>query len=183
LDFVVASLCGVEPTTEPTNAAAHGLFHLDRGDWHRGLIARLGLEAMRFPRIRPFGEAVGVTEIDGRRLTCFTPAGDQQCALAGVGVGEGELSLNISTGSQASLVSRERPRGEFQVRPYFDGRWLRTLVQVPAGRSLELLVGLLTEIAGGVEQAWRYIGHASDAVPDRAGVALYRPRIGRCSGN
>ena len=28
-DFVLSQLCGTEPTTEATNAAAHGLFHLE----------------------------------------------------------------------------------------------------------------------------------------------------------
>lgn len=164
-DFVLAELCDVEPTTEPTNAAAHGLFNLDRGDWHRELIAKLGLDRLRWPRIRPFGEVIGVAEIDGHRLTCITPVGDQQCALVGVGLREGELSLNISTGSQVSLIGRDRPRGDFQVRPYFDGRWLRTIVSVPAGRALGLLVSLLTEL-GGDTDAWEYIGEAVERVTD-----------------
>src|SRR6266516_4465505 len=42
-DFVLSQLCGTEPTTEATNAAAHGLFHLERGDWHHELIGKLGL--------------------------------------------------------------------------------------------------------------------------------------------
>jgi xylulokinase len=164
-DFVLANLCGVEPTTEPTNAAAHGLFDLDAGDWHHELIARLGLEALRWPRVRPLGEVVGVADIDGRRLTCYTPVGDQQCALAGVGLREGELSLNVSTGSQVSLVGADRPRGEFQVRPYLGGRWLRTIVSVPAGRSLGVLVNLLTELGGNADP-WDYIAREADRVAE-----------------
>jgi len=165
-DYVLAELCDVEPTTEATNAAAHGSFHVGGGDWHRNLIAKLGLGSLRWPRIRPFGEAVGVAEIDGHRLTCFTPVGDQQCALAGVGLQEHELSLNISTGSQVSLVSREPGRGEFLVRPYFDGKSLRTIVSVPAGRSLTRLVDLLTEIGGREVDPWDYIREVVDRVPE-----------------
>jgi sugar (pentulose or hexulose) kinase len=165
-DFVLAELCGVEPTTDLTNASAYGLFHLERFDWHRDLIARLGLDLLRWPRIRRFGETVGVAKLDGRHLTCYTPVGDQQCALAGVGLQEGELSLNISTGSQVSLISRELPQGDFQVRPYFDRKWLRTIVSVPAGRSLGLLVDLLTEITRSTGQhqpdPWDYIRQAVD---------------------
>jgi sugar (pentulose or hexulose) kinase len=161
-DFVLSQLCGVESTTEATNAAAHGLFRLDRRDWHRELIATLGLADLRWPRVRPFGEVVGTAEIDGRRLTCFTPVGDQQCALAGVELGERELSLNLSTGSQVSLLAREPGGGDYQVRPYFDGRWLRTIVQVPAGRSLSVLVSLLTEIPGARADPWAYVARESE---------------------
>ena len=162
-DFVLANLCGVEPATDSTNAAAHGLLDLDHHDWHHGLIAKLGLGSLRWPRIRPFGEVIGVTRIDGHALTCYTPVGDQQCALAGTGLASGEMSLNISTGSQVSLLSRTRPVGEFQVRPYFDGQWLRTIVQVPAGRSLALLVELLTEM-GTPADPWGYIARAVEEV-------------------
>src|SRR5207302_262581 len=59
-DFVLANLCGTGPTTEPTNAAAHGLLNLDTLDWHRGLIDRLGFGSLRFPRVRPTSDVVGV---------------------------------------------------------------------------------------------------------------------------
>jgi xylulokinase len=159
-DFVLAQICGVEPTTEATNAAAHGLFDLVCGDWHYDLIAKLGLSDLRWPRIRPFGEVVGTAEFDGRPLTCFTPVGDQQCALVGAELGPRELSLNISTGSQVSILSADPSGGDYQVRPYFDGQWLRTIVQVPAGRSLAVLARLLTEIGGSVDP-WDYIADAT----------------------
>jgi sugar (pentulose or hexulose) kinase len=162
-DFVWAQLCGVEPTTEATNAAAHGLFNLASGDWHHDLIANLGLSDLRWPRVLPFGEVVGTAEIDGRRLRCFTPIGDQQCALVGAELGPRELSLNISTGSQVSVLSDNPTGGDFQVRPYLDGRWLRTIVQVPAGRSLAVLVRLLTEI-GGTADPWDYIAAVTERV-------------------
>jgi sugar (pentulose or hexulose) kinase len=161
-DFVLSQLCGVEPTTEATNAAAHGLFHLERGEWHHELIANLGLADLRWPQVRPFGEVVGMVEVGGHRLRCRTPVGDQQCALAGAELAEHELSLNISTGSQVSLLAREAGVGDYQVRPYFDGRWLRTIVQVPAGRSLGVLVNLLTEIRGGGADPWEYVARESE---------------------
>jgi sugar (pentulose or hexulose) kinase len=167
-DFVVTALCHVEPTTEATLASAHGFFNIERNDWHRELIVRLGFASLRWPRIRRSGEEVGVAEIDGHRLRCFTPIGDQQCALLGAELQEGELSLNISTGSQVSLISRDLPSGDFQVRPYFDDKWLRTIVSVPAGRSLGLLVDLLMEIGRTTDQfhpnPWEYIRNAIDRV-------------------
>lgn len=181
-DFVLSRLCGVEPATEATNAAAHGLFHLERGDWHHELIAKLGLADLRWPRIRPFGEVVGTAVIDGHRLRCFTPVGDQQCALAGVELADRELSLNISTGSQVSLLAREPGGGDYQVRPYFDGRWLRTIVQVPAGRSLSVLANLLTEIPGSTTDPWEYIARESERAGDSdldVNLAFFAGAFGR----
>ncbi len=167
-DFVLANLCDVEPTTEATNAAAHGLFDLAAGNWHFDLIERLGLSGLKWPRVRPMGEVVGTFEIAGRRLTCHAPIGDQQAALAGAEFGDRELSLNLSTGSQVSLLANEPSVGDYQVRPYFNGRWLRTIVQVPAGRSLAVLVDLLSEFARSQGQLkadpWDFVARASERV-------------------
>jgi sugar (pentulose or hexulose) kinase len=167
-DYIMCRLCGTVVSTEPTLASAQGLYNTETGDWHRGLFERLGLDLLRWPRIRKTGEAVGVANIDGHALTCYTPIGDQQCALLGSGLRERELSLNIATGAQASLLGRDRPRGDFQVRPYFDRKWLRTIVSIPAGRSLGLLVGLLTELgaAAGLSRSWDYIQQAVDQVAE-----------------
>jgi sugar (pentulose or hexulose) kinase len=165
-DFVVANLAERPPTTDPTNAAATGLYDLDRRAWHKELIGKLGLDSLRWAEIRSFQDVAAEIEIEGRRLTCFTPIGDQQCALAGTALAESELSLNISTGSQVSLIGRDRPRGNFLVRPYFDGRWLRTIVSVPAGRALRLLVDLLTELGGRDSDPWDRVRGAVERVAE-----------------
>lgn len=168
-DFVLANLCGIEPTSEPTLASAHGLLHHGTLQWHHEVIRELCFESLRFPRIRTPGERIGVAFIAGRPLTCFTPIGDMQAALLGVGLRSGELSINVSTGSQVSLLASQRRPGNYQTRPYFDGQWLHTIVQLPAGRALDLLVRLLTEIgeASGLALAdpWGYIERAVEAVP------------------
>ncbi len=179
-DFVLADLCGTQPTTDATNAAAHGLFDLARGDWHRDLIGRLGLGALRWPEVRPFGSVVGVAGA----LICYAPVGDQQAALAGVGVRDRELSINISTGSQISLTGRDVGSGDFQVRPYFDGRRLRTIVGIPAGRSLAVLVDLLTEIGRGGTDApdpWDAIAAAVERVGEsdlEVNLAFFASAVG-----
>jgi xylulokinase len=89
---------------------------------------------------------VATWPLGGRRVPVFAPLGDHQAALAGSGLGEGELSINVSTGSQVSRLARERAGGAAQTRAYFDGWLLQTVTHLPAGRSLEVLVDLLTEL-------------------------------------
>ena len=83
---------------------------------------------------------------------------------------EGELSLNISTGSQASLLRPELVFGDFQTRPFFDGQFLACITHIPAGWSLNLLVRLLSELAEAQQvrlaDPWSYISQAAAAVPD-----------------
>lgn len=161
-DFVIANLCGTTPTTEPTHASATGLFHLASNDWHHELIDSLGWSGLRWPSIMGTGKPVGQAIINGKKLTCYAPIGDQQCSLLGAGLGDHELSVNISTGSQVSIRSDTLHAGDFLVRPYSGGGWLNTVVQVPAGRSLTVLVNLLTELGDRGGDTWSHIARVTE---------------------
>jgi sugar (pentulose or hexulose) kinase len=65
----------------------------------------------------------------------------------GVGLREDEVSVNCSTGSQVSRIAVTFEPGDFQVRPWFGGRLINTVTHLPAGRSLNVLVDLLTGLA------------------------------------
>jgi sugar (pentulose or hexulose) kinase len=166
-DFVIANLCETTPTIHPTNASVHGVFDLARDDWQREVIARLGLTALQFPQVQRTGARVGWLTLDGKRVPCFSPVGDQQCALTGALLREHELSINISTGSQVAFLSPRLQFGDYQTRPFFDGKYLNIVTHIPAGRALGVLVELLTEIprAHSIElDAWEYIARAAAQV-------------------
>jgi len=168
-DFVLARLCGAPPATDPTIAAAQSALDLAARDWHRPLLEALGLGGLAWPAIQDIRIPVGEARVGARRLSCYPAIGDQQCALLGAALQPGELSLNISTGSQVSLIRPALAFGDFQVRPFFDGAWLNTITHIPAGRSLELLVTLLCELAEAqglhVPDPWGAIARAVEATP------------------
>jgi sugar (pentulose or hexulose) kinase len=177
-DFVAGRLCGTRPAMEPTQAAALGALRLGSLCWHEGVIGKLGLESVRWPDVVPPGVAFG----KWRGVPCYAAAGDQQCALTGAFVGPGELSVNISTGSQVALIADSKECDQYQTRPFFDGRFLRTITHIPGGRALNALIGLVTELGGARgEELWRQIAAAVDSVPAtdlRAGVAFFSGACG-----
>jgi sugar (pentulose or hexulose) kinase len=164
-DFVLARLCGTTPATHPTNAV--GALDIRTGDWHFPLFERLGLGQTRWPILHEIDEPVGEIRVGGTRLACYPPVGDHPCALVGALLDFEELSLNISTGSQVSLRSRGPDPGDYQTLPFFDGQFLHRISNLPAGRALNALVGLLSELAEtqGVtlHDPWDYIGKAAAA--------------------
>ena len=183
-DFVLANLCGTEPTTETTNAMAHGALNLETLDWHYEVLAGLGLDRLRWPRIRRHGEVVGHLKVeprhfgvDGKSVPCYTPVGDYQCALTGALLQAGELSLNISTGSQVSMLASSLEFGDFQTRPFFDGRFLKGVTHIPAGRALSALVKLLSELA----EAQAHAGREAGGPGGRAVLADPWPYIARAA--
>ncbi len=145
-DFVIANLCGSPPTTEATNAAAHGAFNLVYQEWDHAVISKLGQEQLLWPTLQRLGEVAGFLKLGPTLVPCYTPIGDQQCALLGVFLEDRELSLNIATGSQVTAISPRLEFGNYQTRPLFDGKFIKTVTHIPAGRALNALVCLLTEL-------------------------------------
>ncbi|SPF41771.1 putative Xylulose kinase [Candidatus Sulfopaludibacter sp. SbA4] len=172
-DFVAGRLCGAMPAMEPTQAAAFGALSLTTLRWRQDAIGKLGLQSLRWPEVRPSGSIAGMWQ----GAPCVAAVGDQQCALFGASLGDRELSVNIGTGSQVSMIADSARPGGQQVRPYFDGRFLRTITHIPGGRALRPLIRLLTEIGGASEEgAWQYIEQAVAAVGStdlRASVAFF----------
>ena len=170
-DFVMHQLCTNSVVgIEPTNAAAHGLFDVQTNDWHWSLLDKLGLGNLQWPPIRQVDQIIGEFEIQGQRFPVYMPVGDHQCALLGAFLQAKELSLNVSTGSQVSLLTAEFRPGEFETRPFFDGQFLNTFVKIPAGRALDALVALLVETTSrqglDVGDPWRVIAEQVAAVEE-----------------
>lgn len=157
-DYVVKQLCGSNRTA-PDPTLALGLLDLSANNWHFHAIEVLGLESLVWPKLDNCWRAAGTARIGRKKIPCYPPIGDHQAALAGALLQSGELSLNISTGSQISLLTDQFVPGNYQTRPYLDGRFLNTITHLPAGRSLDVLVNL-------VDKPWSEIEKAAEAAPD-----------------
>jgi len=166
-DFVLSALCQTDPGVELTNGAAYGALNLETLGWHERVIEKLRLASLHWPPLRNCGEVVGHLDMQGKSIPCYTPVGDYQCALLGALFGMDDLSVNIATGSQVSRLTPHLTLGAYQTRPYFEGRFLNTFTGVPAGRALDVLVGLLCELPGAeaANDAWEAITRAVENVP------------------
>jgi sugar (pentulose or hexulose) kinase len=186
-DFVLSSLSHQPPSVDTTTAMTYELLNLSTLQWHSEVIERLGLSAVRWPTLRKQGELAGTITISGASIPCFAAVGDYHCSLLGALLLEDELSLNISTGSQVSRIVPGLAPGNYQSRPFFDGKFANTISHLPAGRSLNVLVDLLTEIstAQGASPAepWLYIATAAAAVHNTdlgVNLGFYPGPCGEC---
>jgi len=163
--FVTAALCGEQPSIDPTEAI--GLLHVGARDWHQEVFDALGLERLRWPRLQTCHQPCGMINRSGHRLTCHPAVGDHPCSLLGVGLAVRELSINVSTGSQVSLLTSTVKLGPWQTRCGFDRQYLNTITHLPAGRALNALVQLLTAWRScPTDDPWPEILAAVDQAPE-----------------
>lgn len=138
LGYVAGALAGTRASSmNATDAASLGLLDVANCVWSPAALAVAGIEPSQLPM--PVSELVSVGSSASFGAQLVTPVGDQQAALMGAGLSEGEVSMNIATGCQVSMLTNvaESPA---QLRPYFHGHYLQTVTHLPAGRLLATAV-------------------------------------------
>jgi sugar (pentulose or hexulose) kinase len=144
-DSLIRYLTGEISPIHPTVAASSGLFDLQTGDWNRELIDILSLRRIQFPPVSGGKEAAACYKTAGQKIPVYTAVGDHQAAVLGCAVNDGDMVINIGTGGQISFLDKGLRFGNYETRPYFSGRHLRALTQLPSGRSLNVLMNLVTD--------------------------------------
>ena len=172
-DFVIAHLSGNRPRMEQTQAI--GLVDLQLNGWNTQVFEHLGLDSLDWGEMATVDQPVAHCSISGHRLALYPTLGDQQCALRGAGLKLGDLSVNVSTGSQVSCVTREFIPGPYQSRYFFGGHYLNTITHLPAGRSLNALVDLLTEMQRPRAECLEPRGEESAIHPTSVCVPIAQP--------
>ena len=73
------------------------------------------------------------------RSAVYAPMGDQQCAVLGAGGDENTLILNLGTAAQMCAIADGFASGNFESRPYFNGKTLCTVTGLSGGKRLNTL--------------------------------------------
>ena len=116
-----------------TDAGAWGLFDTRRMRWSSVACQVTGVDEALLPRVTQRVEPVA----PGARV--FTAVGDQQAALFGAELTEDQVSVNLATGCQVSILAHDFA-ATVQTRPYLDDHYLHTVTHLPSGRLLAAAV-------------------------------------------
>ncbi len=163
--FVVSQLTGQPPAVEHSEAI--GVWNMRTGQWHVLALEKLGLGNLRLPEVAHADVAIGHYTFGGRRYPVFPAVGDHPSSLLGVDLAEGELSINASTRSQVSRRTSQLCLGDWQTRFAIGSGYLNTITHLPAGRSLQVLVELVSQIGQvSSSQAWGKIVEAVEISSD-----------------
>lgn len=146
-DWIAAELTGIEIVTDPSNAAASGVYDLQNGCWNDELIKITGAPRSLFPAVCESGTVIGTLTSDVAVATGLpvglpvcNAIGDNQAAVLGsVRAGEPAIQINVGTGGQINW-----PIETFTRVPGMDTRYL------PLGRLMLVGAGL----SGGDAYAW-----------------------------
>lgn len=167
--YLIRSLTGAH-ATHLSNAAATGMVTLATGWWDDRVIAAIGADEIAFPSIA--SGPVGRWRDGATDVPVWADLGDHQTALYGVRAEPGDIVISLGTaGLVTRLTDDPATRAGTELRPSIDGRLLRTVTGLPAGRYLQhwvdrvagadaaagwerLAVSLPEEVAGELDEAY-----------------------------
>lgn len=130
-----------------SNAAPLGLADVAHHCWDTSMLERMNLKELQLPRLADSDyEICGTYHSNSCTLKIFPDYGDMQVAILGSRIGDGDVAVNIATGAQVIRYAKEFVPGCYEIRPYFDGSYLNTISNMPAGRNLDVLVNFLCEV-------------------------------------
>ena len=144
-DYIIRCLSGKNPLCHITNAAATGLVNLTTKQWNKDLIEVVSNHCVIFPDIG----TDGIESVINNCHFLFLPAiGDQQAALYGAGLNKkDDISFNLGTGAQVSkIIDKIQFSSCYQIRPYVNGLFIKSIPHLPSGRALNVYIRLLKDV-------------------------------------
>ena len=158
-DYILRALSERQTETHLTNAAATGLVDLRTNDWNKKLLEVAAPSQIIFPKI---GTKPVEFKFSGKKIIAFPATGDQQAALYGANLrNDDELSFNMGTGGQVSrIIHSPALSTDYQVRPFLDGKYIKTIPHLPSLRSCsQRLLQIFPRRSPDVRRGKKRFGH------------------------
>ncbi|NQX58368.1 sedoheptulokinase [Paenibacillus qinlingensis] len=144
--YLIQSLTGSH-VCHITNAAPTGLVDVRAGEWDKDIVRAVGCQALQFPRIVVGTDMVGHYHSRWGAIPVYPDIGDHQASVLGsLADTTNEAIVNMGTAGWVSRVSDAYRIGEWELRPYFDGRNLPTITKLPGGRNMAVLVRFIADV-------------------------------------
>lgn len=136
-DYIAMLLTRREtPLLHASNAASFGCYDLAAQAFDRSAMEKAGLDGSPLPAVTVETAVIG----QDNGVPVAAAIGDNQASVLGSLREDGDILVNIGTGSQVSaLVSAPAPFPAGAVRPYVDGRFLLAGSPLCGGRAYALL--------------------------------------------
>lgn len=144
-DYIAILLTRREtPLLHASNGASFGCFDLAAQSFDRSAMERAGLDRSLLPTVTAETAVIG----QDNGVPVAAAIGDNQASVLGSLREDGDLLVNIGTGSQVSAVaSTPAPFSAGAVRPYVEGKFLLAGSPLCGGRAYALLHRFFTQCA------------------------------------
>jgi sedoheptulokinase len=144
-DYIGMALAKLQaPILHPSMAASLGLYDLEKNQFDRVAIRKIGLNLERLPVVSTDEQIIGYYN----NIPVAPALGDNQASFRGAIGKEGRVLVNVGTGSQVSIYSESFANIEgLECRPYINGSYLLVGSSLCGGYAYNLLYDFIAGIA------------------------------------
>lgn len=124
-------------------AASMGFYDVRNDSWNTELCKKICGDRVVFPRIIDTYESAG----SYKGIGLYGDIGDHQATVYGI-CNENNIDstyLTLGTAGIVSCVAREPKFGDFETRPFIDGKYLLTKTRQPGGKDLDNIIHFIAD--------------------------------------
>jgi Sugar (pentulose and hexulose) kinases len=126
-----------QPIMHKSMAASLGIFNIKRGSWELEIIESLGMNVAHLPVVSPQEGTYGE---NAKGMQVSFALGDNQASFLGSVGRESNILVNVGTGSQISIFTKEYDESvDIEYRPFVDGTYLMVGAVLCGGASYAML--------------------------------------------
>lgn len=174
-DYIVMQITGrKKPLMHSSDAASLGCFSVERREFDRDAIKKIGIPEGFLPQVTD-EFAVAGEDING--IPVAVAIGDNQASIIGVARGDENVFVNIGTGSQISIITDKiASLMGAEIRPFFNRKNLIVGAPLFGGRSYSLLHRFFGECAeafgGKADNIYGIMDRLSEQSPDNHSMTV-----------
>lgn len=143
--YIIHKLCG-NNICHITNAAPMGLIDVNTKQLNKAWIEHLGLHNIKVPTITDQYDTVcGHFSVNGQMIDVYPDFGDQQISILGTQAKDKEVIFNMATAAQICCIDDHYEDRDYEIRPYFDDKYLLTVTNMPSGRNLDVFYSFIQD--------------------------------------
>lgn len=145
-DYIAMQLAGIEkPIIHQSMAASLGLYNLETKCFDKTAVKTLGINEELLPIVVSENRSIG--KMDGK-LPVAAAFGDNQASYLGTVEKQGEMLVNIGTGGQISVMTKEYlPAVDLEYRPYIGSEYLAVGASLCGGYAYAMMKKFIEKTA------------------------------------
>lgn len=131
----------------PQLITSQGFYDLKNKCINNNILQKLGFDTITFPEItKQDDEIIGTYQSNNQIIKIYPDFGDMQISILGSHLTKDSALINIATACQVICSTDTISKGNYEIRPYFEGTLFKTVSNLPSGRNLKVLINFIEDI-------------------------------------
>ena len=145
--YIIYKLCG-KNVAHSQNLTQWGFFKPDSLSYSYDILKKVNLHNITLPNIALSDtKPIETITINNQIISIYPDFGDVQISALGAQVDDNGALINLGTAGQVVVpLETFKASTSFETRPYFNGKYIQLISNMPAGRNIDVLINFIHDV-------------------------------------